>query len=97
MTLKDQIIKRFRINYLQGKTGFINSQAIQDYAHENFKRKDGTHFKHETIGRTLRILAEQNILKAEIMEGKNVDSVAYQYLPSEAEKLAVTMKTLSTH
>jgi len=88
MTLKDQIIKRFRINFLQGKTGFVNSQAIQDYAHENFRRKDGTQFKHETIGRTLRILAEQNVLKAELMEGKNVDSIAYQYIPSEQEILS---------
>lgn len=93
MTLKEQIVKKFRIRYLQqGKTGFVNSQSIQDYAHEHFRRKDGSQFKHETIGRTLRILAEQGILKAELMDGKNVDSIAYQYIPSPKEILNNYMK-----
>ncbi len=92
MTLKSQILKRFRTNYLQGKSGFINSQSIQDYAHTHFTRKDGTQFKHETIGRILRMMSEEGLLESKLMDGKHVNSIAYSYNPSEHEKLSLNMK-----
>jgi hypothetical protein len=52
MTIQESILKRFKQNFRDGKQGFVNSQNIQDVIHEI------TGHKHESIGRTLRIMAE---------------------------------------
>lgn len=88
ITLKELILKRFRVNYLKGKSGFVNSQKIQDIMHEI------TGHKHETIGRSLRTMAEDGLLKREEMKIGNatVASVYYQYVPSDKEIISYNYK-----
>lgn len=88
-SLSEQIVKKFRHRWKEGNNVFVNSQTIQDYAHANIPHKTpGAHYKHETIGRCLRKLAEEGHL--ETLEGK---SVSYRYIPTREELLSANMKT----
>lgn len=86
-TLPQLIMKRFKINWRNGHQGFVNSQAIQDVMHSMTGRK------HETVGRALRILAEEGKIEKKLMkpEGHKVESVYYKYIPTEHEQLAMFM------
>lgn len=90
MTIQESILKRFKQNFRDGKQGFVNSQNIQDVIH------DITGHKHETIGRSLRKLAEDGIIERKEIENKNskVSSVWYRYIPSRNEILSQSMRTL---
>ena len=92
MSLHEQLLKRFRERFREGKNDFVNSQTIQDYAHEHFRSKDGTQFKHETVGRRLRKKAEGKEIERKIIDGKNTESVFYRYIPDEKEIISVMMK-----
>lgn len=83
ITLREQIIHRFKRNYQDGKTGFVNSQSIQDVMHPITGRK------HETIARELRRMAVDGILeKDEIkLPTSKVASVYYKYKPSDYDEL----------
>lgn len=87
-SVNELILRRFRINYLAGKDGFVNSQKIQDIMH------DITGHKHEYIGRQLRILAERNLLDRKEMKIDNakVASVYYRYKPSDKEIISYNYK-----
>lgn len=86
-TLRSQILKRFKINWKNGQDGFVNSQVIQDVLHPITGRK------HETIGRALRLLAEEGLLESQTMkkEGSKVASVYYRYIPTNNEQLSMFM------
>jgi len=81
MSVRKLILQKFRKKFKEGNNGFVNSQKIQDVIHkETFK-------KHETIGRILRTLAEENFLEREEMKMENskVASVFYKYKPTSHE------------
>lgn len=88
-TIRAIILKRFRIHWREGFNGFVNSQQIQDSIHTL------TGHKHETIGRELRRMAEDNIIEKE--ERKNptssVSSIFYKYIPTKHELLSEQMRT----
>jgi len=88
LTLREQLLKKFRSNYLAGKQGFVNSQTIQDVMH------DITGKKHDTISRELRRLAENGEIISKIIKNEktNVSSVWYMYKPSRVEQLSNSMK-----
>lgn len=77
-TLKQHITRRFYQNFKEGKTGFVNAQLVEDVMH------DLTGRKHETIGRELRRMAEEEILeKTEIKNPKSkISSVYYKFKPT---------------
>jgi hypothetical protein len=86
-TLAHQILKRFRLNWRNGNDGFVNSQTIQDVMHPI------TGKKHETIGRALRLMAEDGLLQSETMkkEGSRIASVYYKYIPTQNEQMSMFM------
>lgn len=86
-TLRLQLLKRFKLNWRNGHQGFVNSQTIQEVMHPLTGRK------HETIGRALRLMAEEGLLQAQTMkgEGSKVSSVYYKYIPNEHEQTAMFM------
>ncbi len=70
-TLANRILK-----YLRNHQGeWINGQTIGDVAHNCEK-----HYKHETAGRTCRLLAEQGLIEREEKKGQRVSSVWYRYV-----------------
>jgi hypothetical protein len=88
ITLRQQILHRFKKNWREGKNGFVNAQVIEDIMHPITGRK------HETIGRELRRMAEEDILIREEMKIGNakVASVYYKYVPSHHELLSKYMQ-----
>jgi hypothetical protein len=87
-TIRDEILKRFRMRFREGYNNYINAQVIEDYIHKI------TYKKHETIGRELRRMAEEMLLnKNEIKEKPNkIASIYYQYIPLKNEILSMGMK-----
>jgi 3-methyladenine DNA glycosylase/8-oxoguanine DNA glycosylase len=92
MSLHKQLLKRFRERFREGKNDFVNSQTIQDYAHEHFRREDNSQYKHEYAGRLLRKMAEDKEIEPKIIDGKNTESVFYRYIPDDNEIISVMMK-----
>ncbi len=87
-SVRELILKRFRIKYLQGENGWVNAQTIEDIIHPL------TGKKHETIGRQLRLMAEKGELEKQIMTMKigGKESVWYKYVPQPKEILSLRMK-----
>ena len=87
ITLRQHLLNRFRSNWKKGNHSFVNSQIIQDVMHPI------TGKKHETIGRELRLLAEEGLLQKEVMKqkGSKVASVYYKYIPTEHEQVSMFM------
>ncbi len=87
-SIRELILKRFRVNFLQGNNGWVNAQTIEDVFHPI------TGKKHETIGRQLRIMAENKELDKQIMTLKvgGKESVWYKYIPSDHEILSLKIK-----
>lgn len=88
ITLRQQILSRFRKNWKAGSHGFVNAQVIEDIMHPITGRK------HETIGRELRRMAEENLLTKEEMKIGNakVASVYYKYIPTGHELISKYMQ-----
>lgn len=88
-SVRELILKRFRVKFLQGENGWVNAQTIEDILHPL------TGKKHETIGRQLRLMAENGELDKQIMTLKvgGKESVWYRYVPSDHEILSLKMKT----
>jgi len=89
MTIREIILKRFRTHWRDGFSGFVNSQQIQDSIHTL------TGKKHETIGRELRRMSEDNLITKKEIKNPNskISSVFYSYIPTRHEILSEKMKT----
>lgn len=88
-SLKDKILAHFQKRFREGKVEPIHSQKIDDWGHT-------FGFKHETVGRCLRLLAETGLLKAiyQTMKKTRGETVYYEYVPSQRDKLAQRIKNI---
>lgn len=87
-SLRQKLIDRFQSRYRNGKDEPVHSQAIGDWGHT-------LGYKHETVGRALRALAEEGILKAtyHTMKKTRGETVYYEYTnPSERDLLVRKLK-----
>lgn len=85
--LKEKILIHFQSRYRNGKTEPVHSQKIDDWGHQ-------FGYKHETVGRCLRMLAEQGLLKAsyQTMKKTRGETVYYEYVPTQRDKLVKSLK-----
>ncbi len=90
-SLQSELLKKFRSRWKSKNYSFVNSQAIQDWEHENIPHPKGkaVKYKHDTISRTLRTMAEENLIDR-MEEG----SVFYKYHPTEHDVMWARMQNI---
>ncbi len=92
-SLNDKILAHFQSRFRKGKVDPVHSQIIGDWGHS-------FGYKHETVGRNLRILAEKGLLTAHYvkMKDKKTDTVWYSYIPTQRDLLvqSINEKTKNT-
>lgn len=90
-SLSDKILSNFQSRFRKGNIEPIHSQKIGDWGHT-------FGYKHETVGRCLRKLAEDGLLKAHYASMKKTrgETVLYSYIPTERDKLVQSLHEKET-
>lgn len=89
-SLSDKLLAHFQSRFRKGKNTPVHSQKIDDWGHQYG-------YKHETVGRCLRALAEKGLLEAHYETMKHVSgkTVFYSYVPTQRDILALSINEKS--
>lgn len=85
-SLSDKILAQFQSRYRHGNEQAVHSQKLGDWGH-------ALGYKHETVGRCLRILAEQGKLEPlyHTMKKTRGKTVSYKYIPTERDRMVQSL------